>query len=332
MKRCGLILSILLILASVCTAVAEEWTCPSCGESASGNYCSNCGTPKPEEIWVCPKCGLEATGNYCGNCGSPKPVEWICSNCGEKATGNFCSNCGKAYMEETHDETYVEEDGISLDDQEVIPEVEIEKESEDSLKGANNEVIETDGNTTDTKDKSSLGEKTEKWLSENGYDFTNVIVIASDVLYDYGSSYVGKTVLTSITVEDKTSTSLKANTSNNSTFSFSVIAEFSDKSEIQSVKEKDTVIVIGNVDKMNTISLFGSDKTVTLKNSHIINTDLTTETIESERERQILNAKTEMESAELKATEAALQEKDEYKKTCETVSYAEVERNLFLLT
>lgn len=44
--------------------------------------------------WQC-SCGTVATGNFCPNCGSPKPQpsSWQCS-CGTVNQGNFCQNCG----------------------------------------------------------------------------------------------------------------------------------------------------------------------------------------------------------------------------------------------
>ena len=49
------------------------------------------------DTWKCPKCGAESTGNFCSNCGEPKPVsaKWICPSCGTSNEGKFCSNCGK---------------------------------------------------------------------------------------------------------------------------------------------------------------------------------------------------------------------------------------------
>ena len=49
-------------------------------------------------IWKC-SCGTDGnTGNFCPNCGKPRPVQeetWDCS-CGKKGlTGKFCDNCGK---------------------------------------------------------------------------------------------------------------------------------------------------------------------------------------------------------------------------------------------
>lgn len=72
---------------------ANGWKC-SCGTVNTGNFCSGCGSKKPENTsWTC-SCGTTNTGRFCSNCGSPKPAgEWICS-CGTKNTGNFCSGCG----------------------------------------------------------------------------------------------------------------------------------------------------------------------------------------------------------------------------------------------
>lgn len=72
---------------------ANGWKC-SCGTVNTGNFCSCCGSKKPENTsWTC-SCGTTNTGRFCSNCGSPKPAgEWVCS-CGTKNTGNFCSGCG----------------------------------------------------------------------------------------------------------------------------------------------------------------------------------------------------------------------------------------------
>ena len=77
----------------------ESWKC-SCGNTVSGNFCSNCGSKKPEQkpvagAWKC-KCGNTATGKFCPECGSPKPADtegWTCT-CGTVNKGNFCRNCG----------------------------------------------------------------------------------------------------------------------------------------------------------------------------------------------------------------------------------------------
>ena len=77
---------------------AAGWKC-SCGATATGKFCPECGSKKPEPQaaggWKC-ACGATATGKFCPECGSPKPADngsWTCS-CGQQNTGKFCANCG----------------------------------------------------------------------------------------------------------------------------------------------------------------------------------------------------------------------------------------------
>ncbi len=50
------------------------WTCPNCGTEVSGNFCSTCGSRRPDNgPWTCPVCAAENTGNFCSNCGAKKP-------------------------------------------------------------------------------------------------------------------------------------------------------------------------------------------------------------------------------------------------------------------
>ena len=55
------------------TAGVGEWVC-ECQEVNKGNFCGNCGKPRPvaRGVWTC-DCGQENTGNFCGNCGKPRP-------------------------------------------------------------------------------------------------------------------------------------------------------------------------------------------------------------------------------------------------------------------
>ena len=48
-----------------------SWTC-SCGTLNEGNFCMNCGSPKPQapENWIC-SCGAVNHGKFCTNCGKP---------------------------------------------------------------------------------------------------------------------------------------------------------------------------------------------------------------------------------------------------------------------
>ncbi|MBO4562381.1 MAG: SPFH domain-containing protein [Clostridia bacterium] len=82
-------------------SAAGAWTC-ACGSQNTGNFCGNCGKPKPapEGAWTC-ECGAQNTGNFCSVCGKPKPgaaAGWTCE-CGTVNAGNFCMGCGKAKPE-----------------------------------------------------------------------------------------------------------------------------------------------------------------------------------------------------------------------------------------
>ena len=76
----------------------DGWRC-SCGATATGNFCRECGAKKPEPKsaggWRCPGCGAAASGNFCPECGTKKPLQegWTCS-CGSVNKGKFCPNCG----------------------------------------------------------------------------------------------------------------------------------------------------------------------------------------------------------------------------------------------
>ena len=79
-------------------APAGGWTC-SCGQTNTGKFCSECGSPKPAPAgsWTC-ACGAVCTGKFCPECGSPRPAaEWFCTECGARneASAKFCSECGK---------------------------------------------------------------------------------------------------------------------------------------------------------------------------------------------------------------------------------------------
>ena len=81
-------------------ASADGWKC-SCGNVATGKFCSSCGNKKPEnkpaDGWVC-SCGASNNGNFCSECGAKKPAD-SCSKCGYKFENpanppKFCPECG----------------------------------------------------------------------------------------------------------------------------------------------------------------------------------------------------------------------------------------------
>ena len=79
-------------------AAAAGWKC-SCGATATGKFCPECGAKKPEPeqagAWKC-SCGATATGRFCPECGAPKPADTEGSprSCGTGNNGKFCESSG----------------------------------------------------------------------------------------------------------------------------------------------------------------------------------------------------------------------------------------------
>ena len=91
--------------AQTAAPVQGGWKC-SCGNTATGKFCPECGSPKPAEPegWTC-SCGAVNKGKFCPECGSRKPEGaplYQCDKCGWKPEDphnppKFCPECGDIF-------------------------------------------------------------------------------------------------------------------------------------------------------------------------------------------------------------------------------------------
>lgn len=86
----------------------DGWTCPKCGSSCTGKFCTECGEKRPEDLygWRC-TCGAFNKGKFCSECGAPKPAGakvYKCDKCGwepedKSNPPKFCPECGDKFDE-----------------------------------------------------------------------------------------------------------------------------------------------------------------------------------------------------------------------------------------
>jgi len=79
---------------------ADSWQC-KCGHANEGKFCSECGSPKPQnDNWIC-ECGNKNSGKFCSDCGNKRPEKLTCAQCGftpdSDAAMKFCPECGSKF-------------------------------------------------------------------------------------------------------------------------------------------------------------------------------------------------------------------------------------------
>lgn len=301
--------------------------------------CRNCGTEIPNSTNACPKCGKRYTpGKYCPYCKTVIP-----------ATATVCRKCGRIQPGVQQPQSPINQQpapsfvprkkktrwyhvvlivigvlfltgmvngfiqGLTTSENKTSSSSSGQKQTQ---KPKNSEPEATAPPASSEQQVEAARDKSE--YIHTDFDTSGYLFVSADLLYEYGEYFVGEKVCTVITVEDKDRTLLKASTTNNDSFFYSVNCEFSTEGLTEAFEEGETLSVAGTVDEK---ALIGS--TVTLKNCSILG--IGESGFDFSNSKEICEQQKATYEAQQMAEKAA--SRDEYKYQCITVDYSDVERN-----
>jgi len=164
------------------------------------------------------------------------------------------------------------------------------------------------------------------------FDTSEYMGIDAGVLFEYGGYLGGEKVVTVIDVEDVDtySSMIKAKTSNNEGYFFSIVCEFLKDFSLESIEKGTSLTVAGTVKEKNPIAeeiSFLDAPTVALENCTIIGFGEIAQNLKSEASEQRKICEQEKQTYESKIAAEKKSERDDYVSQCESVKYSDVERN-----
>jgi uncharacterized membrane protein YcgQ (UPF0703/DUF1980 family) len=180
--------------------------------------------------------------------------------------------------------------------------------------------------TTSTQESPSVSDSETPYIEEEtlSINLDDYWVMCDDLLYEYGKYMDGQNVITVITVDSISTSSLKANTGTNDSLFFDIVCDFGSKEAISKISEGDTVTVCGTLENQAGTGIW---KTITINDCMILGGAEYESVLEEDRETQVAVGeafKAHVEEQEALAVES---EREAYMAQCSDVSYADVERN-----
>ena len=163
-----------------------------------------------------------------------------------------------------------------------------------------------------------------EWAKEYKEKGIAIIEIPADTLYEYRLYFTGKAVFTVMTVDSTSGSSFKAESKKNTSWSRAFDVRFDDANELKGVGEKDKVSIIGVIEEQ-------PDSTIVFKHCHIVSKGdkvSNDETIiQSKAEESLKTAQKFKSDYEKAVADKAAKEIQDYKQSCSTYRYNNIERN-----